>query len=239
MNTYILFAGASGIGLETAKLLKSSGNNVVITSRSQEKLDSVNEDKIVKNICDLSEESIEQIISNTVSTFEKIDGVANFCGSILLKPLHLTSLNEFQTVIDINLKSSFLILKSAVKSMMNQSGGSIVLMSSAAAQIGLANHEAIAAAKGALIAMAKSAATTYAAKNIRVNCVAPGLTRTELTSRITNNEAGLKASITKHPLGRIGEAAEVAQAVNFLLSSENSWITGQVLGVDGGLGNLK
>jgi NAD(P)-dependent dehydrogenase (short-subunit alcohol dehydrogenase family) len=122
---------------------------------------------------------------------------------------------------------------------MMSTGGSIALVSTAAARTGLANHEAIAAAKGGVIGLTLSAAATYASRNIRVNCVAPGLTATPLAARITSNEAALKASQAMHALGRIGQPEEVASALAWLLDPENSWVTGQILGVDGGLGSIR
>ena len=123
--------------------------------------------------------------------------------------------------------------------MMRSRGGSIVLMASAVAQRGMINHEAIAAAKAGVVGLALSAAATYARYNIRVNCVAPGLTRTPLTASLTQNELTLKASAALHPLGRIGEPEEVASAIRWFLSPEQSWVTGQVLAVDGGLSSLQ
>jgi NAD(P)-dependent dehydrogenase (short-subunit alcohol dehydrogenase family) len=114
-----------------------------------------------------------------------------------------------------------------------------VLISSAAAMQGVANHEAIAAAKGGIISLAKSAAATYAAQNLRFNVVAPGLTKTKLTQKITGNEASLKFSQNMHALGRIGEAGDVARAVEFFLDEKSNWITAQILGVDGGLSNVQ
>ena len=123
--------------------------------------------------------------------------------------------------------------------MIESEGGSVVLVSSAAALTGLANHEAIAAAKSGIIGLVMSAAATYSRYGIRVNCVAPGLVRTPLTQSLTENEAILKKSEKMHPLGRIGEPGDVASAIAWLLKSEQSWVTGQVLGVDGGLANIK
>jgi NAD(P)-dependent dehydrogenase (short-subunit alcohol dehydrogenase family) len=103
----------------------------------------------------------------------------------------------------------------------------------------LANHEAIAAAKAGVIGLTLSAAATYAARGIRVNCVAPGLVRTPMTARLTSNEATLKASTAMHPLGRIGEPSNIASAIQWLLDAEQSWVTGQVLGLDGGLASVR
>ena len=122
---------------------------------------------------------------------------------------------------------------------MRQTRGSIVLMSSAAAQIGLPNHEAIAAAKAGVIGLMRSAAASYASSCIRVNAVAPGLVETPLSRSITTNEAALKASIAMHPLGRIGTPEDIASAVHWLLGPDSAWVTGQAIGVDGGLAGLK
>jgi NAD(P)-dependent dehydrogenase (short-subunit alcohol dehydrogenase family) len=118
-------------------------------------------------------------------------------------------------------------------------GGSVVLVSTAAARTGIANHEAIAAAKGGVQGLMLSAAATYAARGLRFNCVAPGLTRTPLTAKLTANDASEKASLAMHALGRLGEPEDIARAICWLLDPANDWVTGQVLGVDGGLANLR
>jgi NAD(P)-dependent dehydrogenase (short-subunit alcohol dehydrogenase family) len=137
-----------------------------------------------------------------------------------------------------NLGSAFAAVRAAGLVMAEQ-GGSIVLVSSAAARIGLANHEAVAAAKAGIEGLALAAAATYAPKGIRVNCVAPGLTRTPLTARLWQNEAVAKASAGMHALGRIGTPEEVASAIDWLLDAEQAWVTGQVIGVDGGLSRVR
>jgi len=121
---------------------------------------------------------------------------------------------------------------------MRQEGGSIVLTSSAAARVGIANHEAIAAAKAGIIGLVLSGSATYAKNNIRLNCVAPGLVRTPMTEHITTNEASLKISLAMHPLGRLGEPSDIASLIAWLLDPNQGWVTGQVFGVDGGLGTV-
>jgi NAD(P)-dependent dehydrogenase (short-subunit alcohol dehydrogenase family) len=118
-------------------------------------------------------------------------------------------------------------------------GGSVVLISSAAAMEGLANHEAIAAAKAGILGLTLSAAATYAGQNLRVNAVAPGLTETPLTAALTGNETSRRVSEAMHALGRLGKPEDIARAIVFLLDPANNWITGQVLAVDGGLSRVR
>ena len=164
--------------------------------------------------------------------------MVSLAGSILLKPAHSTSMDEFDETVSQNLRTAFSVTRPAGKTMRSK-GGSVVLMSSCAAAVGLPNHEAIAAAKAGVEGLVRSAAATYASGGLRFNAVAPGLVDTPLASRITGNEPALKASTAMHPLGRIGTPIEVARAIAFLLAPESDWITGQVLGVDGGLAEVR
>lgn len=240
-NHVILITGATGgIGSATARLLHREGFTLALSGRNPEKLNALATDLGARAFpADAtSPEQVETLIEQTVQTCGRIDGIVHAVGSMMLKPAHLTSIEEFKATLDINLVSAFLLLKFGVKPMMS-TGGSFVFFSTVATGIGLANHEAIAAAKAGIDGLVISAAATYASKGIRVNAVAPGLTDTPLAARITGNEASLKASIAMHPLGRIGTADDIAATAAWLVNPRHSWITGQVMRVDGGLSTVR
>lgn len=237
---HVVLGATGGIGSELCRQLCATGSHVVAASRNSDKVRELAENIGVRPFT-LDATDIEQVaacLEDAQQTYGRVDGVANCVGSLLLKPAHLTSNTEWQTTLAINLTSAFAAVRAGAKAML-QTGGSIVLVSSAAARVGLANHEAIAAAKAGIIGLTLSAAASYAERGIRVNCVAPGLVRTPLTARLTGNEASLKASVAMHPLGRIGEPSDVAAAMAWLLDPAHSWITGQVFGIDGGLATLR
>ena len=168
----------------------------------------------------------------------RLDGVVNCVGSILLKPAHRTSAEEWRQTLAANLDTAFAAVRAGTAAM-QRSGGSIVLLSSAAARVGLPNHEAISAAKAGVVGLALSAAASYAPRGIRVNVVSPGLVRTPLSEHPTKSPAAEKASVAMHPLGRLGEPGDVTRAIAWLLDPEQAWVTGQVLGIDGGLGSIR
>ena len=239
---FVVVGGSSGIGAATASRLASQGHTVVLSARNQERLaasaSALGADFQMMDARDSG--AIEAGLAQIHQRHGRIDGIVNCAGSILLKPAHLTTDQEFAEVVSANLTTAFNVLRSAVRLMMKQQGGgSIVLCSSVAAQRGLMNHEAVAAAKAGVEGLALAAAATYARQSVRVNCVAPALTRTPLTKGLTQNEALARASAAMHPLGRIGEPEDVASAVCWLLSPEQSWVTGQVIGIDGGLGRVQ
>lgn len=239
----VLVLGATGaIGGETVRLLRRRGDQVLAAGRDAARLAALAADVDVPTcVVDATDAaSVDAAVQDAVARFGRLDGVVNAVGSLLLKPAHHTRDEEWLQTLTTHATSSFYALRAAVRVMQTQEGGgSIVLVSSAAARIGLANHEAIAAAKGAIEGLVRSAAATYAARQIRINAVAPGLVRSKLTERIVNNEAALKASLALHPLGRVGEPDDVARAIAFLVDPAQSFITGQILGVDGGLADLK
>lgn len=181
---------------------------------------------------------VDDAFALAVQLFDTLAGAANFVGSILLKSAHTTTDDEFDQTLTANARTAFYVLRAAAKAMLN-TGGSIVLASTVAARIGLMNHEAIAAAKGAVNGLVLAAAATYAPRNIRVNAVAPGLVDTPLAAKITGSELALKASTAMHPLGRIGKPDDVAAAVCWLLDPTTTWVTGQLIGIDGGLSTVR
>jgi len=236
----LVLAATSGIGAALARRIRSAGGTVIPAGRNREKLSAIaaelGEAGIEVDAADFG--SVERAVQEAAARYGKLDGVALCSGSLLLKPAHLTTEAEYRATISANLDAAFATVRAAAKVMTN-TGGAIVLVSSAAARIGLANHEAIAAAKAGIIGLTLSAAASYAPRGIRINCVAPGLTETPLTTRITANETSRKASEAMHALGRIGRPEDIASAMAWLLDPENNWVTGQVIGVDGGLATLR
>lgn len=240
MSGVIIFGGSGGIGAATARALSARGIKTFLVARNEARLAESAQATSAAGyvVADaLSLEQVEQAFAQAATVLGEVHGVAHCVGSILLKPAHMTSEAEFTSVIQQNLTSAFLVSRTAAKSM--PKGGSVVLFASAAARIGLANHEAIAAAKAGVIGLALSAAATYAARGLRFNCIAPGLVRTQMSEKITSNPSAESFSKALHPLGRLGTPEDVAGLTALLLSDESQWITGQVFGVDGGLGTLK
>ncbi len=236
---YVILGATGGIGSELSRQLAAQGASLMLGAQTSEKLEKLaNELRAQHFALDATQTGqVDRCVEQTVETYGRVDGIANCVGSVLLKPAHLTSDDEWAFTIAVNLTTAFATVKAAARAM-RRDGGSVVLTSSAAARVGIANHEAIAAAKGGIIGLMLSASATYSRNNIRVNCVAPGLVRTPSTERITNNETSLKVSLAMHPLGRVGEPSDVASLMVWLLDPRQAWITGQVFGVDGGLGTV-
>lgn len=227
MANYLVIAASSAIGQAVVKVLLSQGDTVFTTARDNTKI----KPHALLDATDF--DAVDEVFKEA----GQIDGVVNCAGSLLLKSAHTTSQAQYQAVIDSSLTTAFATVRAAGMHM--KAGGSVVLISSAAALVGLANHEAIAAAKAGIIGLAQSAASTYANLNLRFNVVAPGMTDTPLTAQITSNSLALNASKAMHALARIGTPDDIARAIVFLLNPENNWITGQVLAVDGGLSMVR
>lgn len=236
---YLLLGASGGIGSSLTRMLHERHGRLVLASRNEGRLrrlaDETGGEAHVLDATDATE--VERCARRAIETHGRLDGIANCVGSVLLKPAHLTSDDDWSRTLKVNLDSAFAAVRAAAKLIRGR--GSVVLFSSAAAGIGLPNHEAIAAAKAGVAGLARSAAATYAARGLRFNAVASGLVETPATARITASDAGRKASLSMHPLGRLGRPEDVARVAAWLLGPASDWVTGQVFNVDGGLATLK
>jgi NAD(P)-dependent dehydrogenase (short-subunit alcohol dehydrogenase family) len=239
-QSHVVLGAYGGIGEALTRRLARRGARTLVAGRDAGRLQQLAAD-VGGEACTVDATRPEEVaacLRRAAELFGRVDGVANCVGAFMLKPAHAIAEDEWDSMIATNLRSAFAVVRAASATMAGQ-GGSIVLLSSAAARIGLANHEAIAAAKAGVEGLALAAAATYAPKGIRVNCVAPGLTRTPLTARLWQNEPAARASAGMHALGRLGSPEEIASAIDWLLDEEQSWVTGQVIGVDGGLSRVR
>jgi len=236
----VAILGANGtIGSAIARRLVRTRHGVLLVGRNEEKLAALAEElkQPFATVNFTNSSGLEDALKQDADANGAFTGLVNCVGSVLLKPAHSTSDDEFRQTLETNMFTAFATIKVGSK-LLRENGGSIVLFGSAAAEIGIQNHEAIAAAKAGVIGLARSAAATYAPYNIRVNVVSPGLVRSEMTRRIWENPASAAASCSLHALGRLGEPEQVASLATWLLDSENNWVTGQVIGIDGGLGHV-
>ena len=235
-----LILGASGgIGSTLARTLSHKGERIVLAGRDSKTLQELGMELDSKTIIieSMDIESISKAYTTAEEVLGTIDGTVNCIGTSLLKPSHTISSEQWQDLVDTNLTSAMGTVKGASKVMMKK-GGSIVLIAAACGRIGMPYHDAISATKAGVIGLTLSAAATYSNRGIRVNCVAPGLIDTPMTTAITEHEGTLRSSESMHPISRIGQPSEVVSAITWLLDRLNTWVTGQVIGVDGGLGSL-
>lgn len=236
----LITGGAGGIGSALARMIVASGGSVVLFGRRPEPLETLAVelgDRAIAVPGDATRyEQLEAAVKAGEERFGGLDGLAHCVGSIRLKPIHLSTVEEFRETLETNAASAFMACKAVLGSFRKKGIGSVVLVSTVAVRQGLNNHEIIAAAKGAIEGMVRSAAITYARQNIRFNAVAPALTETPLAAPLLRTEAGRAFSEAMHPLGRLGRREEVAEVIAFLLGPNSGWVTGQVWGIDGGLG---
>jgi len=239
MNGFVILGATGAVGSALAGRLHRTGHSVFLAGRNSERLNELSTELDCDSTCLDAHQpgSIATCFEAAESSLGQITGVANCIGSLYLKPAHATSDADFLDVLQTNLCSAFETVR-ASHSAMRKSGGSVVLVSSAAASMGMPNHEAIAAAKAGVEGLMRSAAASYAARGIRINAVAPGLTKSNMTRQIWESEQASAASEQMHALGRLGDPDEVAAMIQWLLLDESSWITGQVFGVDGGLSSV-
>ena len=232
-----LILGATGsIGSSLAKKVIADGGEVHLAGRDASSLTELaSELNSTFTTCDVLEENFsDKILSDLGET--PINGLAYCVGSIDLKPIKMTKKSDYMQSFNLNLISATEIIRRASDSL-KQNKGSIVLFSTVAVRRGFTNHSIVSSAKGAIEGLTVSLAAEFA-PNIRVNCIAPSISKSKIANFILKNEKMADSIAKMHPLKRVGEGSDSASVANFLLSSNSSWITGQILGVDGGRSSL-
>jgi NAD(P)-dependent dehydrogenase (short-subunit alcohol dehydrogenase family) len=228
MKNILLIGGSYGIGFALAKELQNN-NRVYIASRTNENLGSQNVTHIP---FDASTDTLD------VSKLpEVIDGLVYLPGSINLRPFKGLKIEAFENDLQINFISLVKVIQTVLPNLTASNQSSIVLFSSVAASMGMPFHTSVAASKGAIEGFAKALAAEYAPK-IRVNVIAPSLTDTPLADKFLNNDVKKEKSSERHPLKRFGQPEDIAQMANFLLNDNSSWMSGQILHIDGGMSTL-
>jgi NAD(P)-dependent dehydrogenase (short-subunit alcohol dehydrogenase family) len=227
-KNYLIIGGSSGIGKELATQL-AVNNHVIVLSRHCRELSGIS---IQFHPVDSTDDNPAFPVLDM-----PLDGLVYAPGNIRLKPFRSLKPDEFMEDWKLNFLGAVKSIQKYLPNLQQADQSSIVLFSTVAVQIGMPYHASIASAKGALEGLTRSLAAEFAPR-IRVNAIAPSLTETPLASGLLNNETKVKASIDRHPLKRIGKASEVAALAHFLLSEQAGFITGQVMGIDGGM-NLR
>lgn len=225
----LIIGGSSGIGLALTKLLHQN-NRVYVASRTNE------------NLLDLTCEHLPfDVLNDDLDTSllpDHLDGFVYCPGTINLRPFKGLKPDTFTSDFKLNVLGAVKTLQSVLAKLTTGTPASIVFYSTVAVQTGMPFHASVAASKGALEGLARSLAAELAPK-ARVNVIAPSITATPLADKFLNNDTKLEKANQRHPLGRVGSADEIAAATAFLLGEDSSWMTGQVMHIDGGIGNLK
>lgn len=229
MKKNIVFIGGStGIGFESTKLL-APRYNVIVASRTIGKLTEL-------GVTHLNFDATKDVISQ-LDLPEIIDGLVYFPGSINLKPFKMLKPEIFEEEIQLNFISLVKAVQGLLPRLKKSEQASLVFFSTVAVKVGMPFHTSVAAAKGAIEGFSKALAAEYA-PHFRVNVIAPSLTHTGLAEKLLSTEEKKNKMGERHPLKRVGEARDIANLVDFLLSEKSSWMTGQVIGMDGGLSTL-
>lgn len=230
MGKYVVIGGSQGIGKAIVSKLISDGQEVINLSRNPCDYDGV------ENIKYDALEANEGVLSEISGP---VDGLVYCPGSINLKPFNRLLAGDFEKDFQVNVLGAVKAIQGLLPALKASTTSSIVLFSTVAVQTGMGFHASIASSKGAIEGLTRSLAAELANAKIRVNAIAPSLTQTPLANALLNSDEKIEAAGKRHPLGRVGQAHDIANMAVFLLKPENSWITGQILKVDGGMGDLR
>ena len=231
---YLIFGATGSIGSNLANKLYDSSHDFHLVSRNEGELKSLSEKlKCTYTVADVLEDNF---IENVKSEITEVKGIAYCVGSIDLKPFKMVKEDDFQKCMKLNLYSAVEVIKGYQESL-KKNKGSVVLFSTVAAQRGFTNHAIIASAKAAVEGLTVSLAAEFA-PNIRVNCIAPSLTNSKIAEPMLKNKALADGIAKAHPLKRLGEGKDSASLAKFLITDDSSWVTGQIIAVDGGRSKL-
>jgi NAD(P)-dependent dehydrogenase (short-subunit alcohol dehydrogenase family) len=231
---YLIFGATGSVGSSLAEQLKNSGNNIHLVARNESEVKAIAE-KLGSSytVADVLEDGF---IEKVKSDINDIKGIAYCVGSIDLKPLRMVTEADMNKCMKLNLYSAIEAIKGFQESL-KKNKGSVVLFSTVAAQRGFTNHTIIASAKAAVEGLTVTLAAEFA-PNIRVNCIAPSLSKSKIAEPMLKNPAIAEGIAKAHPLKRLGEGKDSAALAKFLITEESSWVTGQVIAVDGGRSKL-
>ncbi len=231
---YIIFGATGSIGSNLARQLVNNDQKVHLVSRNTNELQNLaNELDSTFTVADVMKDGF---IDNIKSDISDAKGIAYCIGSIDLKPLRMVNEEDFNKCMKLNLYSAVEIIKN-YQECLKKNKGSVVLFSTIAAQRGFTNHSIIASTKAAVEGLTVSLAAEFA-PNIRVNCIAPSLTKSKIAEPMLKNIAIAEGIAKAHPLKRLGEGKDAASLAKFLISDESDWMTGQIIAVDGGRSKL-
>lgn len=231
MKNYLIIGGSGGIGMALAKQLAQSGNNVIATYNKNEPV------QVGSNIRFHQLNVLDDTITLDFLP-DELSGIIYCPGSINLRPFERIKPIDFEIDYKLQVIGAIKIIQAVLPKLKKAENASIVLFSTVAVQSGFPFHTQVATSKGAIEGLTKALAAEYAPK-IRVNCIAPSLTDTPLAANLLNSDQKKEANAARHPLKRIGTAEDIAHIAAFLLSEKASWITGQIMHVDGGMSSLK
>ncbi len=231
MNNILVIGAGNGIGLELVKSLKNTTNVFAVSRSFSEELNNT-------GVPVIWEDALTTTLNDDFLP-EVLHGVVYCPGSISLKPFNRFTLDDFENDFRQNVLGAVRILQQVLPKLKKANGAGVVLFSTVASKLGMPFHASIATSKAAVEGLTKSLAAEWAASKIRVNALALSLTDTQLASGLLNTPEKREAAAKRHPLQEIGNPEKIASLVSFLLSENGDWITGQILGVDGGLGSVK